>query len=322
MRSVVIAINNHCMLKCLHCYNNAIHPQNKVADYFSVSFFEDLQSIGVKQVALSGGEPLLNWELLVQISKIINKKIGTIITTNGLLLSEDKIATLQDLGVSIIQVSLDGSTALIHEKLRGPNTFTPVFEKLCKYSDIIVPIFTIHALNYFDVGPFLKLLIENGIKQVGFERYIPINQNTKNICLNLKREQLEIAYLEILKYESEIKIHINDPLYNVFKAQYYDLPPVIFDCFETTGCQALNCNIYIDVDGNVYPCTFSDKPLFNVHKKRIGLDLISCFIKKYNKNKIVVCESCQYKKICNGCRAAAYCETNNWFGEDPLCLKK
>ncbi len=320
MKSVVVAINNFCMLKCRHCYNKAIVTVHKESDFFTEDFFNSLLSIGVKQIALSGGEPLLSYEILINALRVIKKRVPVILTTNGLLLNKHKINELNSLGVTIIQVSLDGSTCEIHEYLRGEGTFYPTVKCISDQHSNIVPIFTIHGKNYHDVQNYLDFLIENGITRVGFERYIPVSIVPENKELTLTREQLESAYKIILNYENKLNIHVNDPLYNVYKSLYYKIDPSVFDVFYDFGCKALNHNIYIDVDGNVYPCTFSSSSLFNVHSTPLCNKTIQEWQHIYNNNRVKDCGVCAYRKICGGCRAAAYSYSKDWFGRDPLCI--
>ena len=81
------------------------------------------------------GEPLLHKDFfeMVQICKDQGKRVG--FTTNGMLLSEDTIRTLIDLQLDIIGISLAGTTAKTHNRIRKGTDLNKVIshlERLCK----------------------------------------------------------------------------------------------------------------------------------------------------------------------------------------------
>lgn len=311
MKRVVISITERCMLSCRHCYNQS-KKSNTTADYVDESFIIRLLELGVKQLVLSGGEPLLEWGLLCQIMEIIKKRISVVITTNGILLDENKIEILKKLGVSSIQVSLDGVSASTHELLRGKGTYEHTYNMVKNHPEIIVPMYTIHALNYKEVGAFIRQQIINNHKKIGFERYISVSTDRKNNILKLSREQLFHAYDEICEF-NEIEFHINDPIFNVYMLLKHNVPDDIIKTFFESGCQALDNNIYIDAKGDVFSCVFSKEKLFNIHYADISL----C-----NNHERTICNDCimcQFFNVCKGCRAAAFYYLGDWKGLDPLC---
>lgn len=118
MKRAVISITDACMLRCRHCYNMP-NKSNCTADFFNNDFVNQLLSIEIQQIVISGGEPTIEWDLLLSILRKTQNRFSVVITSNGILLNREKTLSLMELGVSRLQISLDGFSATSHEYLRG-----------------------------------------------------------------------------------------------------------------------------------------------------------------------------------------------------------
>lgn len=311
MKRAVISITNACVLHCLHCYNKN-NNCNCTADYIDEEFVNQLYSIGIRQIVLSGGEPTIEWDLLLSVLKLFKNRFSIVITSNGVLLNIMKIHVLKESGVSRLQISLDGASACSHEYLRGKGTYSHTLQLIKTFPEFITPMFTIHAKNYCEVGDFIEQQLDNGVKKIGFERFIPIKGNINNRDLELSKDQLFMAYDIISKYKG-IDFHINDPLFNTYLFIKNKIPINIVKSFTDIGCQAQKHNIYIDAIGDVHPCVFSNDVLFNVHEEPLS----TCT--RLSSPSIKGCIGCDYYCVCKGCRAAAKTQFDDWLEIDPLC---
>lgn len=311
MKRAVISITDTCMLRCRHCYNMQ-NKSNCTADFFNNDFVNQLLSVEIQQIVISGGEPTIEWDLLLSILRKTQNRFSVVITSNGILLNREKTLSLMEMGVSKLQISLDGVSASSHEYLRGKGTYQYAYELIKSFPTFIIPMFTIHARNYHEIGQFIEQQVDNGVKKIGFERYIPINRNPHNNDLALSQQQLLSAYDTISNY-SGVEFHINDPLYNTYLFRKNHVPIDVINKFTDIGCQALKNNLYISANGNVYPCVFIDKILFNIHEKPLS------YYKDIPFLSIKGCMGCGYYCVCKGCRAAAYYHYGDWLEKDPLC---
>jgi len=327
LKRVVISITDECNLKCKHCYNedNRVRVEEKL-EYINYEFIKDLKELGVEQIGLTGGEPLTNWNVLNKLLKLFKENgFNVLITTNGLLLDRDKLDELKSNGVDIIQVSIDGATKEKHEFIRGKNTYDKVINIFKNgLHDIynIVPMYTINKTNYMEIEKYINIMNNYNVKQIGFERYIPVCGKYREE-LELDSNILEKAYELLYRYENRgIIIHINDPLYNIFKIKRLDKNEnfIVKELSKwDVGCSALRTSIYIDAQGNVLPCTFSNRTIFNANDTRIKIIENHLVNKKLIESKR--CSKCKYGVICRGCRAAAkYSKNKDWCGDDPLCF--
>jgi len=324
-RRAIIAITDQCNLHCVHCYNSKNrNKKERTIDWINDSFAQALKKMNVPHIGLTGGEPLLCWDDLINYIRMFKMyEFYVVVTTNGTLLNKKKLEILSLGGVDLIQVSIDGSTPECHNSIRGNGAYEKIISLFSddSYKDFkLFPMFTICKKNYKEINDFINQMIEFGIKSIGFERYIPSSgQNIEE--LSLTREMLKTAYSTIFQFEDKIRIHVNDPVYTAYKLSKMNVSSDMIKNLETwkMGCSAGDTSMYIDAIGNIYPCTFSDESFYSLQYGTIEdvpnrPDL--CKPKEGTK-----CAVCKFKLICGGCRATArYVVNGFWGGDDPLCV--
>jgi len=121
LRYVDFAIDFACNLKCEHCFATALEQKDRrkmeVADYENVA--GQAMRLGCVNFSFQGGEPLMMKKLEPVIRACSPHKNLISVTTNGVLIDEDKIDWLKSFGVDILTVSLDSSIPEKHDKFRG-----------------------------------------------------------------------------------------------------------------------------------------------------------------------------------------------------------
>lgn len=112
-------INSECNLGCLHCCEEAGHKLPDEMDRDEIfNFLTQIVDLNIPYVALSGGEPLLH-PIFFEICEFLsNNNISLKVETNGEFIDAEIAGIFARLKVRSVQVSLDGATALAHEKLR------------------------------------------------------------------------------------------------------------------------------------------------------------------------------------------------------------
>lgn len=123
---IALDITNKCNLRCLHCYNESgenIQTNNELTDIEIISLIDDLCSVGVFNLCFCGGEPLMRKDLIIKcIKKLRANNIPNVaMVTNGLLLTKEVAKELKEAGLTTLQISLDGSNHLSHDRLRNQN---------------------------------------------------------------------------------------------------------------------------------------------------------------------------------------------------------
>ncbi len=121
LRYVDFAVDFACNLRCEHCFASALQrpgrPTMTTADYARVA--AQAMRLGAVNFSFQGGEPLLFPRLGEAIAACRPSRNVISVTTNGTLLTPERVAELRAWGVDILTVSLDSSIAEEHDRFRG-----------------------------------------------------------------------------------------------------------------------------------------------------------------------------------------------------------
>lgn len=325
--NLAISITNACNLSCKHCYAKAGIKENEeltLEDIYNI--MDEAKKCNVRFITLTGGEPFMRtdvWEII----RIIKKSgIKVSIATNGILLTEELILRLKQLGVERVQISLDGAKEATNDYVRGEGTYR-------KIVDEVVPnlvnsgIFTAFSytptdINVLEIPEVIELAYKLGVNTMSFRRYsntgrAKINElsigNSKN--MNMLNALYEIKKSK--KYE-KMNISTGDPLFvlcNPERSEYFNKNII-------AGCTAGITSLAIDAIGNIKPCTRANFILGNIRSDSLHLiwETNETLQKLRNRNNLIgKCGTCESKMLCGGCRVAALEENNDIFSEDPSC---
>ncbi len=145
---LTIAPTLDCNFACPYCYENRRKGKmgQDVQDA-TLQFIKNAVLKGTRKLDISwyGGEPLLYPEIVESLSRKINTiaqkndcLVSMHMVTNGYLLTPDLIDMLDDIGVTRIQITLDGSGKYhdVRRPLRnGKGTFDKIMENLNLFAD-------------------------------------------------------------------------------------------------------------------------------------------------------------------------------------------
>jgi MoaA/NifB/PqqE/SkfB family radical SAM enzyme len=120
LRVLLLSITNKCPLQCSHCYewDNLNKPDKLGPDDYK-AILSKFAEAGVGQVHLGGGEPMLNYPCLLELTKFLKGKTETWIATSGLGLSYEKAKELKKSGLTGAVISVDHYDPGYHNDFRG-----------------------------------------------------------------------------------------------------------------------------------------------------------------------------------------------------------
>lgn len=267
-------LSEQCNLACKYCFlgnNNSATRTSFLHDNMSVEIADKAVSFYLKQLSLSeysefrkpavifyGGEPLVNYDVLVHIAKRLNslrgsektlKNLEMSVITNGLLLNEERLRTLNELGVGI-SVSIDGFTEEANN-MRVDVSGKPIFSKLlsilemCKRYGVGISLsVTLSEETIKSTEHVLELLKNYDIGGLGFNILMSDDTFTLPISYNEKAAQYIIdAFIKLRElgiYEDRMMRKLD----SFTKHQVY-----FSDCAATAGGQ-----IVVAPDGNIGVC--------------------------------------------------------------------
>lgn len=268
-------MSEQCNLACKYCFlgnNDCEKRGNFLLENMSVETAEQAIKFFIRQIKESGldteinkpvlifygGEPLVNYDVLEYIAKRINelrnversiRNIEMSMVTNGLLLDEDRIIRLHELGVSIA-ISIDGFTEEANSMrvdVAGKPVFSRILEKLdlCKKIGVNVSLsVTLSEETIKNTKDILKLVEKYDIKAFGFNIMMSSDTFVLPNSYNEAAAQFIIDEFIELRERGIYEDRMMRKLKAFSKSQVY-----FSDCAATAGGQ-----IVIAPDGRVGIC--------------------------------------------------------------------
>ena len=115
-------VTRRCNLKCVHCRSSSElevqgHPDFTFEEATRV--LDDIASYANPVMVLSGGEPLLRKDVFEIAGYGTEKGLRMCLATNGTLVTEEICGKIKEAGIKMVSLSLDGSSAAIHDDFRN-----------------------------------------------------------------------------------------------------------------------------------------------------------------------------------------------------------
>lgn len=281
---VQISITNKCNLKCVMCDRwKWMLEDEKTAEVLNTQrlfkLFSELDSMGVKNVFLTGGEPLLRLDFVDIIKHLSNLNMTIDVVTNGTLMDTKKAKSLAAANATVF-FSIDG-TSQTHDRIRGlKGTFNRAIKGIRNMikarSDItsraqIKIGFTVQKDNVKDIVPCFELANELGVDTIIYS----LVHGQKNVAPNKKNlEDIQKSFQKLRKLQGSSRTHIKliDQLtefieeripLNDVKAGF---PVLCTSRSYPVPCFAVYKECVIDGFGRVFPCCFCYFDIFPYHE--------------------------------------------------------
>lgn len=247
-------LTDKCNLKCKHCSLDFNKKSNDLTYEQAKKIVDLLSNYGFFMISFGGGEPLVVPYFKELLKYTSNKKINSIIATNGILLDQEEINFYENHGVSAIAISLDSYIKDKHEEIRGKNTFDKTVEgiSLVQKSNmgLIVSIAINdnnyegfeHLINYIRELGAEKVKIQIVIKKRGNKYELDLNKvnrlNLINSCQDLIAKGIPATFFSFTCYANHHAYKINN--------------------YQGQVCKIGGNKIIIQQNGNVIPCELYD----------------------------------------------------------------
>jgi MoaA/NifB/PqqE/SkfB family radical SAM enzyme len=256
-----IGITNACPQRCEYCYNR--NRQGDVMDTDTIlKTARELVDMGVVWLGLTGGEPLLNKDI-VRIVERLSGDCAMKLFTTGCTLTAEKAAQLQRAGLFSVCISLDHWTEDEHD--RGRN-YDGAFREALRAIDIFLNTGGIHVgvsavlsremIENDQVEKYLAFLDGLGVHEAWLSEVKPSLEAFWHEELVITEEQrLQLVRLQD-RYNASGRMTVN--YLGHFEGK---------ECF---GCNAGNKMVYVDAFGDVSPCVFTPMNFGNVQSGSIA----------------------------------------------------
>ncbi len=311
LKALYIEITSKCNLRCKHCYNESGNSNNEIDINALFRLFEQVASMGVDGISISGGEPFMSANFLPIIRELKKYPQFTVnIITNGTLFDEKTINDiLQILPNPIFQISLDGIGEQ-HDLIRGKGTFKKVNDAISLLKSCGCGFYfhaLIHRYNYKNIDEFIDYSRNIGVHKIDFaflKRKGRGKCNYESLALTCSEQ------IELMKYMNAKKEIISTNGFQVsFPTIFYGICPIFSEKFST------DIFARVDVNGNVFACQNFDgncNSLGNILEEDISKIITEERFKKQKEHFTKVpdnfnCESCFLSSFCGkGCPGVEY----------------
>ena len=214
-----ISLTYRCNLRCKMCNIAGLLPQEEELSTEQVyRVINEAKDYGIKEILLTGGEPFLRKDIFQICNYSAEKKLRSIITTNGICIDSHLANAIAKSGIGHIHFSLDGLEAT-NDFFRGDGTFGKVREavyvldqkrKNHRFFSLGIAC-TVMNKNVKELADLVGLADELNIDVINFQPLINDNANFLNKDLPpfwLDEEEITILQQEIVKIKSYKPRHV------------------------------------------------------------------------------------------------------------------
>lgn len=333
-------ITRRCNLRCVHCRSSsqrevAGHPDFSTLEAFRI--IDDIVSYANPVVVLSGGEPLVRKDVFDIARYGTDKGLRMCLATNGTLVDDTVCEKITSSGIKIVSLSLDGSEEKVHDDFRaqeGAFAGTLHAARLFKKHGIeFIVNSSFTKRNQEEIPKVYRLAKELGATAWYMFMIVPTGRGEEIMSELISKEDYE----EILDWHYEMEKDEDTMLVRPTCAPHYyrivlqqskkeekkfERRTLKFSTGGAKGCIAGQLICLINVDGDVFPCSYFPKSAGSLREQSFkeiwehsGLFKDMRDFKKY-KGK---CGSCEYVTVCGGCRARAFSVYGDYLEEEPFC---
>lgn len=306
-------LTSRCNERCIHCYI----PNGKKNTGFDMSFekfkyvLDQYAEMGGICVTLSGGEALMNKDIIKILRYCREKDMQISLLTNLISLKEELIPILKEVNLSLIQVSLYSMDADVHDTIttvKGSYTKTKTAIEKLYAADIPVqiscPVMKANKDGYEDVMRYAE---KHRMKsQTDYVMMAQSDLDTSNLANRLSLKETEKVIRDIVFYDSDYKETTleQEPLSSIPLEEFAEMPL----------CGAGVNDLCITVNGDIYPCAgWQDYVVGNVFKQPLK-DIWEnspklAEVRKVKQKDFPKCMTCEARDYCNMCLVRNYNES-------------
>ncbi len=322
---VLLELTHKCPLECTYCYNQLDFANTKDGmskeDWFKV--LDETRALGAVQLGISGGEPLLNKDIVEIVRYANDLKFYTNLITSGVGGEKGVLKKLKEAGLKTVQLGIQSHdentmTLITNNKLAMKDKIA--FAKEVKELGMQLIVNTcITRQNIEQVGEIIEFCDELGANYLEIANIQYYGWALENVdALLPSKEQLDKA-MEVTNFYREKRKDMK--VFFVVPDYYENRPKACMNGWGTTF-------LTINPDGLALPCnTANTLPIEFPNVKESSVKEIWYESKAFNFFRgdewmNPTCRSCPEKeKDFGGCRCQAYALTKDMHEADPVCDK-
>lgn len=317
LEKVIMQLTTKCNANCFFCMNGGnkkdTTPFN--ADQFKKVIRDSVKgnkkNVNLKTVAYTGGEPLLEKDLLLDLAKFnLSQGLNTMLVSNAILMTEELSEELYHNGVNIARVSLDTYKREKYSEMRGvENGFEKVInglEYMLNSNMYVIVRYTLNKSNLDDLIGTYKLCNELNIDEFQLRIVSPYGRADKNVVPTVS--ECEKAFNELFDIEDKVKI--TTPCFFLAPCTQAKIN------HRMKACPCAREWVYITIDGSMYPCNYFPEYTRLGNFYHDDIDSIwehNYYLKQIREEIPQECLNCEHWENCyNQCQGLVYSLTNDF----------
>lgn len=346
---VIWEVTRACDLACKHCRAEAVTNRNplELSTEQGKRLMDDVRGFGRPLFVLTGGDPLKRPDVVELVEYGASIGLRMAMTPSGTpLMTEPVLRDLKAAGLSRLAVSLDGSSAAIHDAFRGVDgswAWTIRMLEVARDIGLTTQVNTtvsMHNLDDFDA--LCDLMVRLGITLWSVFFLVPTGRAKPGDVASA--DQFESVFHRMYDLSATAPFDIKStagPQYRrvILQRQVAErragdrtaaatplTAGVGFSLADGVG-RAKGVNdgdgfVFVSHTGAIYPSGFLPLAAGNVRRHDI-VDVYRnspLFVELRDRAKLKgKCGVCEYRDVCGGSRARAYAVTGDYMESEPFC---
>jgi len=309
-----------CNLRCRHCLSaSGTAARGELDTDQNRRIVDELSELQVFYVNIGGGEPLSRTDFVEIVGYAIARNVGVKVSTNGALLDEWMADWIADTPSLDMQVSIDGATAEVNDRIRGRGSFDSAIQamdRLARRGFRYTVSSVVTRANVDDLDALYALAADRGA-DLRLTRLRPSGRGVRvwrDLRLSASQDRRLCAWLV-----AHPEVATGDSFFHL-SAIGEALPGM-----NMCGAGRIVC--LIDPLGDVYACPFLIAPEFRAG----NLLAPGGFTRVWRESRLFEslrsaepaepCRSCSAASLCHGgCMAAKHFTGLDLLGPDPDCV--
>jgi pyrroloquinoline quinone biosynthesis protein E len=322
--TLIAELTYKCPLRCPYCSNPLDYARHG-AELDTAAWLRALreaEELGVVQVNLTGGEPLVRDDLEALVEGARALDLYTNLITSGIPLRRERLARLRELGLDNVQLSIQDTTAAASDRIAGLRSYDRKREVAGWVKGLGMPMtlnVVLHRDNLDHVAELIALAESMGADRLELANTQYLGWALVNRkALLPSREQLErardVALAARQRLRGRMEVLFVTPDY------YAEFPKACMDGWArrflliTPDGVALPCHAAHTIPGIAWD-RVTDRPLAEIWRDSPGFNAF-----RGEAWMPEPCRSCDRRHAdFGGCRCQAYFLTGDAASTDPVC---
>lgn len=160
--TLIAELTYRCPLRCPYCSNPLDFAEhcNEIDTDTWLRVFHEAEELGVVQLNLTGGEPLLRDDLELLVEEAGKLRLYTNLITSGITLTFERLSRLRALGLDSVQVSIQGTSSSVSDRIAGAPSFNRKLDAMRWVTSLGLPLTmnaVLHRENISEIEEIIAL---------------------------------------------------------------------------------------------------------------------------------------------------------------------